>query len=46
MNANICKAIQRAAVEAAEGNRKKVVPWWTEECSEAVYIRNKALRKV
>jgi len=50
LNTSICKAIRRAAVEAIgknkSGNRKKVVPWWNEECREAVFIRNKALRNV
>lgn len=26
--------------------KKKAVPWWTDECSEVIKVRNKALKKV
>lgn len=48
-NKQTCKVIraaEEAIVKKKTGNRNRVVPWWKEECSKAVSMRKKALRKV
>ncbi len=49
-NYKLCEVLQNTAEEVIgkkkAGNRRKAVPWWNEECSEAVRKRNKALKRV
>lgn len=49
-NYKICEVLRSTAEEVIgkkkAGNRKKAVPWWNEECSEAISNRNKALKRV
>ncbi len=46
----LCEVLQNTAEEVIgkkkAGNRRKAVPWWNEECSEAISKRNKALKRV
>lgn len=48
VNKNITFAILRAAEEAIPKGRnmigRKIMPWWNEECCQAVKDRNKAFR--
>ena len=49
-NFKICEVLQSTSIEVIgkkkAGIRKKAVPWWNEECSEAIRKRNKAFKKV
>lgn len=49
-NKEICKVLQSTAEEVIgkrkAGTRRKAMPWWNEECNEAIKRRNKALKRV
>lgn len=48
MNNCICRMIVEIAEQSIhKGGRrkdKKIVPWWTNDCSEAIKLRNKAFK--
>ncbi|CAJ1057143.1 RNA-directed DNA polymerase from mobile element jockey [Xyrichtys novacula] len=50
VNNSVTTAIITAATQAIprsrNGRTRKLVPWWSEECSKAVKARNKAFRKI
>lgn len=41
-----CKAAEEVIGKGKISSRKKAVPWWTDECSKAIILLNKALKKV
>ena len=48
LNESVCQAILEAAKQSMQKkggkHRKKIVPWWTKECDEAIKARNKAFK--
>ena len=48
LNISICKAILEAARQSMKKkggwNGRRIVPWWTKECSKAIKSRNKAFK--
>lgn len=48
LNESICQAILEAAKQSMQKkggkHKKKIVPWWTKECEEAIQSRNKAFK--
>ena len=50
LNHSVCEAILGAAKQTIQRNRgrskKKIAPWWTRECANAIQSQNKAFKMV